>query len=309
MNILVTGGAGFIGSHLIEELINKEGGCTIIVVDDLSTGKKENLPKDDRIKFIIGDVSRKEVIADIFRNYQIDYIYHLAAIASVQDSLENPQMAHMVNFDSTLLLLEQARLCKSLKRFVYAGSAAVYGNEPNVPCSEEGYCNPISPYGIDKYASERYIIAYFNLFNIPVTVYRFFNIYGTRQNSSSPYSGVMSIFMNRFRDVKPQVTIYGNGDQTRDFVYVVDLVKVLSTMPMSDFGIGQVINIATGNEASLKDVVAAFESITGKKASIIFAPQRSGDIVRSVGNNRKLLETGIINSFTSITEGIRNSFY
>ena len=305
MVILITGGAGFIGSHLVELILSKKIFDKIVVIDNLSTGSLDNLPQSDRIIFIEDDVSNKTVLDKIFKEYHFDYIVHLAAIASVQDSINNPEETHRVNFDSVLYLLELARKSQSLKRFIFASSAAVYGDKPNLPCKENDAVNPLTPYGIDKYAAESYVINYYKLYSLPAVAFRFFNVYGTRQNPSSPYSGVISIFNEQFKNNKPVVKIYGDGNQTRDFIFVKDLVEILFESLLNDAFNGEVYNIGTGIQTSLKEIVTSFEEISGKKAEIDWQPARSGDIRFSVADNSKL--TGVIpySSFTSFIDGLR----
>ncbi len=306
MNILITGGAGFIGSHLAEELINKKDFTgKIVIIDNLSTGKLENLPKSNQLEFIEMDITDADRIDELFRKYSFDYIFHLAAIASVQDSIINPINTHKVNFDATLYLLEKARGQKNLKHFIFASSAAVYGDDPSLPCREDNPVNPISPYGVDKYASERYVINHCRLYGTPATVFRFFNIFGPRQNPTSPYSGVISIFAEAFKQSKPNITIFGDGKQTRDFVYVKDLVKIILNSLNSDKIIGEVYNIGTGRETYLKLIVEHLEEITGKKAKINYKSERQGDIKRSVADKNKIISDKIIDRFISVKEGLR----
>lgn len=304
MNYLITGGAGFIGSHFCEEILRKEQTARITVIDNLSTGLRENLPADDSINFIQADVTDQALLDKIFADNSFDYIIHLAAIASVQDSIIDPVATHRVNFDSTLSLLELARKHKNLRRFVFASSAAVYGDKPSFPCNISDAVNPLTPYGVDKYASERYVVNSSKLFNLPATAFRFFNIYGPRQNPSSPYSGVVSIFAERFKNEQPQLKIFGDGEQTRDFVYVKDLVEIVLASFANDMSIGKVFNVCTGKETSLSDVVGVFEKISGKKAGVTYCERRAGDIVRSVGNNAEIVNAGFINSFTDIKSGL-----
>ncbi len=304
MKYLITGGAGFIGSHFCEEILRKEQTARITVIDNLSTGLRENLPADDSISFVQADVCDQTLLEKLFSKNSFDYIIHLAAIASVQDSIIDPVATHRVNFDSTLSLLELARKQKCLRRFVFASSAAVYGDKPSFPCNISDAVNPLTPYGVDKYASERYVVNSSKLFNVPATAFRFFNIYGPRQNPSSPYSGVVSIFADRFKSEKPQLKIFGDGEQTRDFVFVKDLVKIVLASLNNDASTACVYNICTGKETSLNDVVRAFEQISGKKAEVTFCERRAGDIVRSVGNSADIVNAGFINDFTGINSGL-----
>ncbi len=306
-NFLITGGAGFIGSHLVEQLLaNKKEDIKIIVVDNLSTGKFDNLPKSSNLEFVEGDVTDRNLLSRIFNNFHIDYIVHLAAVASVQDSIENPEYTHTINFDSTLYLLEHARRIKNLKRFVFASSAAVYGDKPVLPCKESDPVNPLTPYGVDKYSSERYVVNYYKLFELPTVAFRFFNVYGPRQNPVSPYSGVISIFNDCFTDLNPSVKIFGDGKQYRDFIFVKDVVNVLIDSLTNLKILGNVYNLGTGHETSLIDIITSFESLTGKKAQIEWYPERKGDIKKSVADIKLLNHVYKNEGFHSIEQGLES---
>lgn len=308
MDFLITGGAGFIGSNLIEELLRLNTTAKVVILDNFSTGKKENIPQDDRIAIIEGDVSDFSIINNLFYTYHFDYIFHLAAVSNVQDSIMDPVVTHKINFDSTLLLLEKTRKINDFKRFIFASSAAVYGNKPKIPCSEKSAVNPISPYGIDKYASERYVINYCKLYGIPTTAFRFFNIYGPRQNPSSPYSGVISIFAQEFQKSSPQISIYGDGKQTRDFVFIKDLVEILLNSLQYKETVGECINVCTGIETSINNVIDIFSNLSKKQPKILYKDQRIGDIKSSVGNNEKIINYNLKNEFIHIDVGLSKYF-
>ena len=304
-NVLVTGGAGFIGSHFIEQLLADENKYnTIVVLDNLSTGKIENLPVSPKVKFIKGDVTEPELLKNICIDYNFDYIIHLAAVASVQESIENPEYTHKVNFDSTLFLLENARKSIKLKRFIFAGSAAVYGDKPSLPCRESDPVNPLTPYGVDKYASERYVVNYYKLYKLPTVAFRFFNIYGPRQNPSSPYSGVISIFNKCFKELNPEVKIFGDGQQCRDFIFVKDLVDILNNSLTNEQMLGNVYNAGTGVETTLLDIILSFERLTGKKAQINWFKDRPGDIKKSVADINLLSQVCKNKNFYNIGQGL-----
>jgi len=304
MIILVTGGAGFIGSHFIEEVIKNRGLSKVIVLDNLTTGKVENLPDDNRVFFIHGDITNRNTIDLIFQEYEIDYIVHFAAISSVQASIDNPILSHKVNFDATLYLIEKARCSKSIKRLLYASSAAVYGDNPILPCSEDSMINPVSPYGIDKYSAERYIINSVRLYKVPATAFRFFNVYGPRQNPSSPYSGVISIFIDRILNDNGKIIIYGDGNQTRDFIFVTDVVKFMIFCLSHEKTIGEVYNVGVGCGVNLKEIVKVCGDVFGKKLNIQYANAREGDIRHSYSDISKLRSIGYSNPFLNIEEGI-----
>lgn len=291
--ILVTGGAGFIGSHLVESLL--EDDFNVVVLDDLSSGKRENLPDDERLHFIQGDVADHGLIDKVFNQFTFTHIFHLAAIASVHESVTNTYRCHQVNCEASLYLLEKARRCPALKRMVYASSAAVYGDDPALPKSEDSPIRPISPYGIDKYTAEQYMLTYSRLYGVPAVALRYFNVYGPRQNECSIDGGVVSIFLNKFLTAdRPMVTIYGDGQQTRDFVYIKDVVSATRFVMTHETAAGNVYNVATGRETSILNVVQGLEAITEHKAQILFSEIRTGDIDRSFADISRLRALGFI---------------
>ena len=288
-NILITGGAGFIGSTLANALLpdNK-----VIVLDDLSMGDFNNLDESINLTKIEGNLVDKELLGKIFSENEFDYIFHLGAVASVADSVARPYETHQVNFDSTMTILEILRTRKSkLKRFVFSSSAAVYGDEPTLPKREESVIRPLTPYAIDKFASEKMAMIYNLLYDIPTSATRFFNVYGPNQNPESPYSGFISILVDRLKNEK-ELTIFGNGEQTRDFVYVEDVVNALLLIATSDKSRGQVYNVGTGLRITLNDLVKLSQEITGKKISIKFDKEREGDIRDSISDISKLRSIG-----------------
>ena len=308
MATLVTGGAGFIGSHLVEELLNEER--EVVVVDDLSTGKVENLPESENLTFIKGSITDRELLKNLFNSYRFETVFHLAAVASVFKSIEEPVETHRVNFDGTLYLLEESKRAK-VDRFIFASSAAVYGDLPELPKREEMLVKPLTPYGVDKYASERYVVNSYNLYGLKATALRFFNVYGERQDPSSPYSGVISIFMDRtaryLRGEEVTIDIYGDGKQTRDFVYVKDVVKALLIAERNGRTEGEVFNVGTGRETSLLTLLETLKEITGKIPPVRFLPRREGDIKRSVADISKIKALGYSPSF-SLKEGLERTF-
>jgi len=301
---LVTGGAGFIGSHLVEELLSQ--GREVVVLDDLSTGKLENLPKSDRLKFVKGSVTDRGLLRELFSSYPFKSVFHLAAVASVQRSVEEPVYCHQVNFDGTLYLLEEARK-RGIGKFVFASSAAVYGDHPELPKREESPVKPITPYGVHKYASERYVVNSASLYGLDAVALRFFNVYGERQDPSSPYSGVLSIFIDRIKRFKGgekvSIDIFGDGRQTRDFIYVKDVVKALLTVESGQTS-GKVYNVGTGKESSLLEVLEVLGELVGELPPVRFLPPRPGDIRRSVADISRLKELGFEPSY-SLKEGLK----
>lgn len=272
MHVLITGGAGFIGSHVAERLIAQ--GHQVQVLDNLSTGKIENLPTSELLRFQEGDIRDQGLVAKCCE--QADAVIHLAAVASVQASVDDPAGTHQSNFDGTLNLLEACRN-SSVKRFLYACSAAIYGDTEVLPVTEETALNPLTPYAVDKLSGEYYLGYYSRQYGLNTSSFRFFNIYGPRQDPSSPYSGVISIMADRLLSER-EMTIFGDGEQTRDFVYVGDLADLLiESLARTDMS-GSVMNVGTGKQTSLLDLKSALESVSGKKLEVSFDKPRAGDI-------------------------------
>lgn len=295
MKILITGGAGFIGSHLAEQLLG--GGHSVRVLDNLSTGKLENLPTSHSIEFLRGDIRDRETVKNAVAG--IDGIVHLAAVASVQASVDDPLGTHGSNFDGTLNLLEAARE-SGVRRFLYASSAAIYGDNEELPISEDARPRPLTPYAADKLAGEHYLSFYHSKFGLDTTSFRFFNIFGPRQDPSSPYSGVISIFTDRLRRGEP-VTIFGDGQQTRDFVYVGDLARLLVKALGLRTLAGQVMNVGRGQQSSLLDLIAALEKLSGKRLECRHESARHGDIRHSCADIRRLQQSLMIPDTDLIT--------
>jgi UDP-glucose 4-epimerase len=298
MNVLVTGGAGFIGSHLVEELLH--AGHRVRVLDNLSSGKRDNLAQAGEVEFIEGDIRDRAAVAAAVRGTEA--IVHLAAVASVQASIDDPIGTHETNLVGTLNLLEAVR-ANGCTRFVYASSAAVYGDTQHLPVAEHDGVAPLSPYAADKLAGEHYLEFYRRKFGLKGTAYRFFNIYGPRQDPSSPYSGVISIFARRIGEGAP-VTIFGDGQQTRDFVYVGDLTQLLVQTLTNDAAVGQVINVGRGIECSLLDLLTEMERIAERKIERRHEPARVGDILRSCADIARLRASGGRVPATPLAQGL-----
>jgi len=258
MKILITGTAGFIASHIIKELL-KDKNNYIIGIDNLYSGTQDNLDfiktqdKDNKFKFIEADIRDFVNINKIVKENNIKQIYHLAAIVSVQESIQNPILSNEVNVKGTLNILEASRL-NGVKRVVFSSSAAVYGDEPTQPKDESSQTKPISPYGYEKLIGEQYMKLYSDLYGVETVCLRYFNVYGERQSATSDYSGVISIFENKFKNNEIP-NIYGDGEQYRDFVYVKDVaianIKAMNTTNVS----GQIICVGTGIKTSINDIV------------------------------------------------------
>ncbi len=277
---LVTGGAGFIGSHLVEALV--ERGDEVIVYDNLSSGYERNLaPFRDRIRFIQADVRDEAALAKAMAS--VDFVFHEAALVSVFDSVERPLDNHAINLTGTLNILEAARAA-GVRRLVMASTAAAYGNNPQLPKQETMRPEPASPYGAAKVASEYYLQIYAALYGVETVILRYFNVYGPRQDPGSMYSGVISKFADMLRKGATP-TIFGDGLQTRDFVFVKDVVQGnLKAMDTPGVGRGEVFNIATSTETTLLHLLETMMELTGTHRDPLFKEARLGDIRFSVAD-------------------------
>lgn len=296
MKILITGGAGFIGSH-IANYYNEEG-HEVFVLDNLASGYRENISFIDEAHFFNVDVCDKEKVETLVKTHQFNVVIHLAAVVSVVDTVNDPIYSNKVNIDSTLNMLEVNRQHNTqLKKFIFASSAAVYGNDPQLPKNTQSLVQPESPYAIQKYAGEQYTKMYHHLYDLPTTALRFFNVYGPKQDPNSPYSGVISIMKRQF-DNDASFTFYGDGEQTRDFVYIKDLVNAITRVVENEATHGQVLNVGTGNKTSVKDIFNAFEKSYHKSLAHQFEPARKGDVRHSVADITPLEEIGYTPQYT-----------
>lgn len=299
MRVLITGGAGFIGSHLADRLVS-DGHC-VSLLDDLSTGKRENLLGPAALaQLVVGDV--RDLAAVRRAALGMDAIVHLAAVASVQASMADPLGTHATNLGGTVHVLTAAAEA-GVSRVLYASSAAVYGDDAPTPVSELARPAPLSPYAVDKLAGEQYLSYYARARHLNTTAFRFFNIYGPRQDASSPYSGVISLFAEQLA-VRAPFRIFGDGLQTRDFVYVQDLVDILAhALARTDLS-DTVINVGTGVEQNLLSLVAAFETLSGHDIPRTFLPARAGDIRRSCADITRLGAALGLSPTTPLTQGL-----
>ena len=298
--VLITGGAGFIGSHLVDALL--ASGYEVRVLDNLSTGKRSNLPLDNpRVELLEGDVADAERVARAAVG--MTAVVHLAAVASVQASVDDPVSTHQSNFVGTLNLCEAMRKA-GVKRVVYASSAAVYGNNGEGASIDEATTKaPLTPYASDKLAGEYYLDFYRRQHALEPVIFRFFNIFGPRQDPSSPYSGVISIFSERVQQGLP-ITVFGDGEQTRDFMYVEDLVKVLvEAIEAQEAPVGA-INVGWNRTTTLKQVLQALEEAVGSLPAVTYGSARSGDIKHSRANNQRLLASFALPEPTPLKVGL-----
>ncbi|MFN3200568.1 MAG: NAD-dependent epimerase/dehydratase family protein [Bradymonadia bacterium] len=286
MKVMVTGGAGFIGSHIVDALVAR--GDTVTVLDDLSTGKRDNLAhhgdldsapgQGGPVQLFVGSVTDMQAVQAAAEGCAL--IYHEAAVASVQRTVEAPLETNAVNLGGTLNVLRAAQAVGAT-RVVFAGSAAVYGDSDELPLSEGVFPRPMSPYAVEKLASEQYVKVWSQLFGVETVTLRYFNVFGPRQDPSSPYSGVISIFVDRLLR-GADVTIFGDGEQTRDFIYIGDVVQanmLAGTVPEAS---GGVFNVARGATTSLNQLYAMLAEIVGGAPPVKYGPARQGDIKHSL---------------------------
>lgn len=276
---LVTGGAGFIGSHLVDALLSK--GCKVTVIDNLSTGSMANLEHvKKRITFYQSDIRNHEDLNQAAGG--CDIIFHLAAVVSVPQTVDNPVDSAMVNEMGTLYVLETARQ-NNARRVVLASSCAVYGDDPEIPKHEDLNPKPQSPYAVQKLSNELYARLFWDLYGLETVCLRFFNVYGPRQDPSSPYSGVISIFMTKAVSNSPPF-IYGKGNQYRDFVFVKDVVRANLLAANADAAVGKIFNIGTGSFVRVNQLWEMISRLAGHKIEPVYKPFRAGDILESVAD-------------------------
>jgi UDP-glucose 4-epimerase len=279
MRALVTGGAGFIGSHIAHRLV--ETGHEVVVLDNFFTGSRTNLATiADRVQVVEGDVRHLATVEACAAG--CDVIFHEAAIVSVPFSVERPQESHDVNIQGTLNVLQAARNAKT-RRVVYASSAAIYGEEPTLPKTEAMRPEPMSPYGIEKIAGEYYLATWSRLFAVETVALRYFNVFGPRQDPRSPYSGVISIFVDRVLGGRP-ITFFGDGSQCRDFVYVDNVVDANILAATRDGVSGRAYNVACGKRTTLVELALLIERAAGRRVERSLAEPRAGDIKESVAD-------------------------
>jgi len=274
---LVTGGAGFIGSHLVEALVAAK--CGVTVLDNLSSGNLSNLePLKDRITFHQGDIRQRNILEEAAQG--CDVIFHLAAVVSVPQTVDNPVESAEVNDMGTLNVFEAAR-SRNVRRIVFSSSCAVYGDDPSLPKIETMNPMPTSPYAIQKLSAEHYARIYNELYGVEGVSLRYFNVFGPRQDPSSPYSGVISIFMTRALS-KQAPMIYGDGNQSRDFVYVKDVVNANLLAASMKQPRGSIFNIGTGSQVRINQLWERIAFLSGQKnLEPRYEPTRAGDILRS----------------------------
>lgn len=295
---LVTGGAGFIGSHVVERLL--ASGRRVRVVDNLLTGKRSNV----RGEFLEGDVGDRALIRRALKD--ATRVIHLAALPSVPRSVERPLDTHRHNCDALVVLLEEARAAK-VKRLVFASSSSVYGERPGLPRREGQSPRPVSPYAVSKYAGEQYTRLFAEALGLETVSLRFFNVYGPRQDPDSPYAAVIPKFLRALARGEP-MPVYGDGRQGRDFTYVEDVVDGILRAAHRPGVAGRIINLACGRTTTVLELARKLAAIAGVPCRITFLPPRPGDVRRSFADislARRLL--GFSPRFT-LEEGLRRTY-
>jgi len=298
---LVTGGAGFIGSHLVEELLRR--GETVRIADNFSTGKRENLPPGQQVDLVEGDLEDESVARRAVEG--CDYVLHQAAIPSVPRSVKDPLTSHRANVDATLQVLLAARDAK-VKRVVYAGSSSAYGNTAVLPKREDMKPQPLSPYALQKLVGEQYGQLFSKLYGLETVTIRYFNVFGPRQDPGSPYSGVISVFVKALTEGRAP-TIYGDGKQTRDFTYVADVVQGVMLACHAANVSGEVINVACGGRVSLLELLRSLQVILCQEAQPVFAEPRDGDVRDSQADIFKARQLLGFSPTVSFEEGLRRT--
>lgn len=300
MKYLVTGGAGFIGSHIAQQLAKQ--GQEVVVYDNLSTGHLENLDEfRDQIDFVEGDIRDLAKITYVMNG--VDVVFHEAAVASVTRSVEEPVETDQINVNGTVCVLNAAK-DNGVKKVVFASSAAIYGDDPELPKKEGMTPKPLSPYAFHKLAGEYYLRLFHQLYGLKGVALRYFNVFGPRQDPSSPYSGVISIFVDRFKKKAPY-TIYGDGKQSRDFVFVEDVVRANLAAANVERDDMPIINVARNESNDLLRLVAALQKISGHGEAPEFKEERVGDIKHSLAANSRLKEILGVKPSVSFEDGLQ----
>ncbi len=299
---LVTGGAGFIGSHLVEGLLAR--GHSVRVLDDFSTGKSENLRQvADRIEIVRGSIADATILQTTVRG--CDWIFHLAALPSVQRSVEAPMASHEICATGTLAVLNAARLAK-VRRVVYAASSSAYGDAPGTVRKEDDLLSPMSPYAAAKLAGEHYCRCFTSTYGLETVRLRFFNIFGPRQDAKSPYSGVIALFIAAMLEGRSP-TVYGDGLQSRDFTYVENAVQAVIAAATAPAAVGNVYNVGNGVSATVLDLVKHLNHVLGSHIEPIFAPPRAGDPRYSQADISRAQRDLGYQPAVSLVEGLRRT--
>jgi len=296
MHVLVTGGAGFIGSHSVEHLL--KANLPVRILDNFSTGNRQNLPTHSLLEIQVGDIRDGGAVHKAMAG--ITHVLHLAAQVSVQASVEDPSGSCSTNIGGFVNVLQAARSC-GVERMVYASSAAVYGHPTRLPLRETDLAQPCSPYGLEKYVNDQYAALFAKEFGQSILGLRYFNVYGPRQDPSSPYAGVISKFISMFEQQRP-LTVFGDGTQTRDFIFVKDIAKANVQALQSEMT--GVCNVATGRSVTLLNLIEALSSCVNRKLDVVHLPAQAGDIPFSEADILKLSSIFPTQNMTSLNEGL-----
>ena len=298
---LVTGGAGFIGSHLTEELVRR--GHSVRVADSLITGKRSNLDHIPGVEFLEGDLADLAFAQRAVEG--VTYVLHQAAIPSVPRSVKDPIASNRANVDATLNVLVASRDA-SVRRLVFAGSSSAYGNTPTLPKHEDMPTNPLSPYALQKVIGEQYLQMFTRLYGLETVSIRYFNVFGPRQDPSSPYSGVISVFATALLENRSP-NIYGDGEQTRDFTYVANVVDSVLRACEAPNASGEVINVATAGRISLNELFRAMRTLVGGTVEPTYAEPRAGDVRDSQADITKARRLLGYEPTVAFEEGLRRT--
>jgi len=303
MRYVVTGGAGFIGSNTVDELVRR--GESVVVLDDLSAGKEDNLAEvRNKISFIKGSINDLEAVRRAM--HEADYVLHLAARTSVPRSIKDPLETNRINIEGTLSVLVAARDAK-VKRVVLAASSSAYGETPTLPKIETMQPQPISPYGVSKYVGELYAQVFGKVYGLQNVCLRYFNVFGPRQDPTSPYSGVLAKFCTAFLE-KTDPVVFGDGEQTRDFTYIDNVVQANLLACEAPAASGKVINIGTGARISLNHTLQLLREINGNELQAKYEPPRDGDIRDSQADITLAREVLKYDPTVDFPEGLRRTF-
>ena len=299
MKYLVTGGAGFIGSNIVEELVKQ--GQQVAVLDNYATGKRANLDQFlDKIEMIEGDVRSPFAVMEAAQG--CDFILHQAALPSVPRSVKDPLTTNEVNVVGTLNVLKAA-INHKVKKVVYASSSSVYGNTETLPKHEEMPTHPLSPYAVSKLAGEHYCETFSSLYGLPIVAFRYFNVFGPRQDPTSQYSAVIPKFIDAIKhDRRP--TVYGDGTQSRDFCFVQNVVRANLAACVTDTGKFLVTNVATGNRFTLNEMIAMMNRIMGKDIKPVYDKPRMGDVLHSLASVDILKNILGVKDLVGLEEGL-----
>ncbi len=301
--VLVTGGAGFIGSNLAEELIRQ--GARVTIIDNFTTGFRENLEEiRGDFEFIEGDINDETALTNAIEGVEI--VFHEAALPSVPRSVEDPAETHRVCVDGTFNLLNKAKDV-GVRRFIYAASSSAYGNQPVLPKVETMRPDPLSPYAVAKLTGEYYCRAFHHVYGIETMSLRYFNVFGPRQNPGSMYSGVISRFIDALMTGQSPV-IYGDGEQSRDFTYISNVVNANIKAAQTTLGFGETINVANGDRITLNSLLDILKTITNSPNTIAdYQPPRSGDVTHSQADNDRAIECLDYSVIVGLEEGLRKT--